>query len=483
MSNINDFIIENGMLTKYIGEGGDVVIPDSVTSIGEEAFRDCKNLVSITIPDSVTSIGEKAFCNCGNLETINIPDNIEKICNGTFLNCNIKAIVIPDSIKSIGERAFDGCDKLTSVTIPSKVTTIGDEAFKKCENLTSITFIGNVNEIGENVFEDCVKLASIVIPNGICSLKHELFKNCQNLEIVHIPGSIKYLYKGFYNSAELFCKCESLKEIVFPNDIEVFDGSVLELFWNYFLENKLSYLEDKINNDLKAVALYSFLKHASKAVLSDEKRAKKVKTFRKRIIEIIIKNDDAQTMGLLFSLCKPSGIAEVNEYIGKTMDAMNLKAYLLDYKNTKYSSKQQEQHENDKFEKALGLKPLTVAELKKIYRYNVENGAVVITGYKGNDNDVIIPETIGKSTVTCINTYAFIDNKKIVSVTLPNTLKSIRNYAFYRCVNLQSIRIPDSVKFIMEKSFAGCTNLTIYAPAGSKAEKYAKKYNINFVAE
>ena len=180
---------------------------------------------------------------------------------------------------------------------------------------------------------------------------------------------------------------------------------------------------------------------------------------------------------------KPSGIAEVNEYIGKTMDAMNLKTYLLNYKNTKYSSEQQEQHENDKFEKALGLKPLTVAELKKIYRYNVENGAVVITGYKGNDNDVIIPETIGKSTVTCIDRDAFMDNKKIVSVTLPNTLKSIRNYAFYHCVNLQSIRIPDSVKFIMEKSFAGCTNLTIYAPAGSKAEKYAKKYNINFVAE
>lgn len=80
MSSNNDFEIENGVLVKYTGAGGDVVIPDGVTSIGDWAFSRYEGLTSVTIPDSVTSIGDWAFCECASLTNIAIPDSVTSRC-------------------------------------------------------------------------------------------------------------------------------------------------------------------------------------------------------------------------------------------------------------------------------------------------------------------------------------------------------------------------------------------------------------------
>ncbi|MBQ1768391.1 MAG: leucine-rich repeat domain-containing protein, partial [Oscillospiraceae bacterium] len=79
MSNASDFVIENGVLTKYVGPGGDVVIPDGVTSIGGYAFSFCEKLKSIMIPESVTSIGDRAFSGCRNLESVTILGRITNL--------------------------------------------------------------------------------------------------------------------------------------------------------------------------------------------------------------------------------------------------------------------------------------------------------------------------------------------------------------------------------------------------------------------
>ncbi len=116
MSSNNDFEIENGVLVKYTGAGGDVVIPDGVTSIGDWAFSRCEGLTSVTMPDSVTSIEDHAFCECTSLTSI----------------------VIPNGVTTIGDYMFHSCKSLTSIMIPKRVINIVEAAFWGCESLTNI---------------------------------------------------------------------------------------------------------------------------------------------------------------------------------------------------------------------------------------------------------------------------------------------------------------------------------------------------------
>lgn len=110
-----------------------VIIPDGVTSIGNQAFASCTELTSITMPDSVTSLGIYTFVGCRSLKSITIPDSVTSIGNYTFWNCtSLMSVTIPDSVKSIDEAAFSGCTGLTNITIPASVTSIGQSAFYRC---------------------------------------------------------------------------------------------------------------------------------------------------------------------------------------------------------------------------------------------------------------------------------------------------------------------------------------------------------------
>ncbi|MDY5928438.1 MAG: leucine-rich repeat domain-containing protein [Candidatus Onthovivens sp.] len=119
----------NSIITK-------VIIPNSVTSIGEYAFYDCRSLVSINIPHSVTSIGDGAFSDC-RLTSIEIPNSVTSISADVFNNCySLKSINIPNSVVSVGNYVFSTCTSLTKIEIPNSVTSIGEGAFDECTSLT-----------------------------------------------------------------------------------------------------------------------------------------------------------------------------------------------------------------------------------------------------------------------------------------------------------------------------------------------------------
>ena len=108
MGSTNDFVIENGVLKKYVGPSGEVIIPEGVTSIGNGVFYNRKNLTSVTIPDSVTSIGNNAFESCKNLTSVTIGNSVTSIGFYAFSDCtSLTNIIIPDSVTSIHE-AFEG---------------------------------------------------------------------------------------------------------------------------------------------------------------------------------------------------------------------------------------------------------------------------------------------------------------------------------------------------------------------------------------
>jgi len=173
------------------GKIGDYVIPNSVTTIGDEAFGECTGLTSITIPNSVTTIGFDAFFRCTGLISVTIPNSMTTIGDNSFCYCTrLTSVTIPNSIITIGEAAFDGCSGLTSITIPNSVTTIEDAAFGECTGLTSITIPNSVTTIGELTFEGCSKLTSITIPNGVTTISSRTFYNCSGLTSITIPSSV-----------------------------------------------------------------------------------------------------------------------------------------------------------------------------------------------------------------------------------------------------------------------------------------------------
>ena len=144
-------LIETESKTLIVGCGASVIPSDgSVTSIGAWAFWDCCSLTSIVIPDSVTSIGESAFAACESLESVMISDGVTEIGGSAFAWCDsLTSITIPNSVTSIDEGVFYGCDSLTSVAIPDSVTSIGDSAFFGCDSLTTVYYRGSEAEWNE----------------------------------------------------------------------------------------------------------------------------------------------------------------------------------------------------------------------------------------------------------------------------------------------------------------------------------------------
>ena len=140
----------------------------TVTSIGNGAFANCY-ITSVTIPDSVTSIGVNAFESCTSLTSVTIPGSVTSIGDFAFYCCSgLTSVDIPDGVTTIGENAFYYCTGLTSVTIPGSVTSIGDYAFESCTSLSSITFAGiNPPSFDLTAFYDCDALQTISLSDDL----------------------------------------------------------------------------------------------------------------------------------------------------------------------------------------------------------------------------------------------------------------------------------------------------------------------------
>ena len=199
----SEFTIENGVLTGYSGLGGDVVIPDGVTSIGDNVFSGNTNVTGVTIPNTVTSIGEGAF-------------------RGTELT----SVTIPNSVTSIGPWAFGACNNLTSIAIPASVTSIANHTFDYCLNLTSVSIPNTVTKIGYAAFNGCGSLTSAVIPNGVTSIESNTFASCTSLTSVTIPGSVT-------SFGELsFLNCTSLKDVYFGGTKAQWEAFIFDSYYD-----------------------------------------------------------------------------------------------------------------------------------------------------------------------------------------------------------------------------------------------------------
>ena len=162
-----------------------------VTSISNQAFKDCSSLTSITIPNSVTRIGDYAFYNCSSLTSVDIPNGVTSINFGTFEYCNnLTSVTIPNSVTRIDNVAFNQCKRLRSVDIPDGVTSIGGGAFNYCISLKSVTIPDSVTSIGRSAFYYCISLKSVTIGNSVTSIGEYAFYECSSLRSLTIGKNV-----------------------------------------------------------------------------------------------------------------------------------------------------------------------------------------------------------------------------------------------------------------------------------------------------
>lgn len=196
-------------------ERKEITIPEIamlyVRGIGEEAFKDCRDLSSLTIPDYVSEIRDHAFSGCENLATLNLPKNLETIGKGAFEGCKaLTSIDLPNNVMTIGGSAFRGCSSLASVSIPNGAKFEGGYVFADCTSLVSVTLPDCMENLEDYMFSGCEGLEMVFIREGTRTIGRGAFRNCEKLKLVEIPYSVYYI------SDYAFENCGNLEKIELP---------------------------------------------------------------------------------------------------------------------------------------------------------------------------------------------------------------------------------------------------------------------------
>ena len=183
----------------------EVIIPNSVTNIGDSAFEGCKSLGKVELPNKLKSIGGSAFKNCVLFENIKLPDSIIEIWDGAFYGCtNLKEVTLPSQLKTMGSGIFNS-EYITYIKIPKTVEGMGHSSvlglsspFNECKKLEKVEFEEGMEEIPKYALADC-SVKEVIIPNSVTNIGESAFEGCKNFTIYGVRGSYAQTYANLNN--------------------------------------------------------------------------------------------------------------------------------------------------------------------------------------------------------------------------------------------------------------------------------------------
>ena len=498
--------------TLYIGGNkvaGNLIIPDSVTSIGDYAFYGCTGLASITIPNSVTSIGDYAFRNCRGLTSITIGNGVTSIGDSAFRGCSgLASITIPNSVTSIGDFAFYNCSGLTSITISDSVTSIGDSAFRGCYKLievynkstlsitagsssngyvayyaknvytneggsklttdengyviymdeyemilvayhgtnTELVLPSYITKIYQYAFYNCTGLTSVTIGNGVTSIGSDAFFGCSRLTSITIPDSVTSIGWGAFSG------CSGLTSVTIPNSVTSIGSSS---FWG--CTGLTSIIVDEGNTKYHSAG-NCLIETATKTLLSGCKTSEIPSDGSVTSI-----GDDAfRNCSGLTSITIPDSVMSIG--MSAFHGCIGLTSVTIGNSVTSIGSWA--------FEGCTGLTSVTIGNSVT----SIGSDAFYNTAWYNNQSDGLV--YAGKVAYKYKGTMP-----SNTSIVLKEGTLGIADYAFEGCSGLTSVTIPDSVTSVGYAAFSGCTGLIKIIGPSDAVSAVAKQCDSKAIAE
>ena len=494
-----NFVIQDGVLTKYNGWQKLVKIPDTVTAIGKEAFKNNTTMISVDIPGTVTSIGDSAFYGCTSLLGVIIPDSVQSVGSSCFYGCTKLATVqlsenerfttvnslsfyntaivnleMPDNITTIGNWAFGKCSKLADLKLPGKVKQIGYWAFRECNALERIEIPkslekGDYYYIGSTCggpFVWCKNLKEVSFEEGTTEISYALFAGATGLEEITIPDTVTVIEEYAFEDAQ------NLRQVNWG-------ASVVEIQSRCF-EGCIALTELTITSELKSIGTQAFYEcsYLEKIAIPDSVTTIGNWAFGKcsKLADLKLPGKVKQIGYWAFRECNALERIEIPKslekgdyyYIGSTCGGpfvwcKNLKEVSFEEGTTEISYAL--------FAGVTGLEEITIPDT-----------VTVIEEYAFTDASNLKTVHFGNS-IAKIDNYAFQNCSSLQAAELPNSITDMGNCTFKNCASLKSVHIPTGRKDIPKETFYGCTALSeIDLPEGLEAVRNSAFYNCDSLA-
>ncbi len=200
-----------------------IILPDSLVSVGKFAFSDCATLRNFEFPPFVTTLKDYAFESCYGLTSLKIPGTIKTFGSGVFYDCDgMTSVQFQQGAAATGTGMFENCYRLAEVTLPETLVTIGDATFKSCPNLAEVILPAKVKNIGNSAFYSCSKLARINIPDSVATVGNAVFYQCTELTGMAFPQGVKTLGNDCFNG------CTKLASVQLPDSLIAIGNNCFE---------------------------------------------------------------------------------------------------------------------------------------------------------------------------------------------------------------------------------------------------------------
>ncbi len=485
-----NYVIENDVLKAYNGSRTTIEIPDGVTSIAANCFKNNTSIKYVYMPDTITKIGDSAFYGCTNLRYVDLSSGLTTINSSTFYKCTmLGGIIIPDSVIKIEASAFDYCTNLSSVQLSKTLEKLGGNAFGHCDNLTEIeipkslttadhgnsyygydsaygpfskgglrnvTFEEGAIEVSTGLFVACPNIENVELPDSIVRIEGFAFSHNKNLKNIKLSSNITTIQEyAFYH-------CEALESVDIPDSVTSMGNSV---FYGC--------------NSLEKVKLPNLCQNIPASIFYNCSSLSEI-TLPKTLEEI--SGSAFYGCSKLNNLSLPDSLTTIGGsafYENKALTEITIPENVTSIGSSAFQNCDALTKAEIKGSGTIGEKAFY--DCDALTSITIGDKVTTLGKYMCYDCDKLTDIKLGKG-ITTIPDSAFRLCQSLETVTIPRFCTTIATNAFAENTKLKSAYIPASVTSIQSNSFSYPNIMSIYGKNDSYANEYADGRGFSFVA-